>query len=97
MTRWVISVIIVLGLLTVPALSEALPQVLQPNTTTYSPAEVAILTQAITHLEKVLDNYTLGPRRTFAPNDWSSRDFAAYTAGILAGMGYKAELLSGPG
>ena len=82
---------------TVSLFGTDLPQVLQPDTTAYSPAEVAILTQAITHLEKVLDNYTLGPRRTFAPSDWSSRYFAAYTAGILAGMGYKTKLASSPG
>ena len=41
--------------------------------------------------------YSLGPRRAFAPNAWSSRDFAAHTAGILTEMGYKTKPVSSPG
>ena len=41
--------------------------------------------------------HSIDPRRTFASNAWSSRDFAAHTAGILAEMDYKTELVSSPG
>jgi len=69
---------------------------LQPNTTAYSATEVATLTQAITTLEKTLNDYNLASRRYF-PDEWGSRDFAAYTAGILSEKGYETSLVSGEG
>jgi len=93
--RWAMFTIIFLWTLAVPAFGEGLPQVLQPSA--YSTSEAAVLTQRIADLEKALADYTLGCRRTFGPDGWSSRDFAAYSAGILVGKGYKTVLVSGPG
>jgi len=95
MMRWAIFAIIFLWTLAVPVLGEGLPQVLQPSA--YSASEAAALTQRIANLEKALADYTLGCRRMFGPDGWSSCDFAAYTAGILMGKGYKTILVSGPG
>lgn len=97
MTKRAFLFMVFLLLLTLPVLGGDLPQVLQPNETAYSASEVATLTQAITSLETTLDDYNLGSRRYFASDQWGSRDFAAYTAGTLAEMGYEAVLVSGAG
>jgi len=97
MTKRAFLFVLSLFLLTLPVLSDELPQVLQPNTTAYSASEVARLRQAITTLEMALDDYDLGSRRYFTSNDWNSRDFAAYTAGTLSEMGYETKLVSGVG
>jgi len=97
MTKRAFLFVLSLFLLTLPALSDELPQVLQPNETAYSAAEVVTLTQAITTLETTLNNYNLGSRRYFVSDQWGSRDFAAYTAGILAEKSYETVLVSGTG
>ncbi|MCK4392463.1 PKD domain-containing protein [Candidatus Bipolaricaulota bacterium] len=97
MTKHAFLFVLSLFLLTLPVLSDELPQVLQPNETAYSASEVATLTQAITALETTLDNYNLGSRRYFASDQWSSRDFASYTGGTLTEMGYETKLVSGVG
>jgi len=97
MTKRAFLFVLSLFLLTLPVLSDELPQVLQPNETAYSATEVATLTQAITALETTLNNYNLGSRRYFTSNEWNSRDFAAYTAGSLAEMGYETKLVSAAG
>lgn len=96
MTRLVPLIVLLLLLPAASVLGGDLPQVLQPNTTAYSAAEVATLTQAITTLEKTLNDYNLASRRYF-PDEWGSRDFAAYTAGILSEKGYETSLVSGEG
>jgi len=74
-----------------------LPQVLQPNTTAYSASQVAALTQAMATLTEELNDYDMASRRYFSAGDWSSRDFAAYTAGVLSEEGYEVVLVSGDG
>ncbi len=97
MTKRAFLFMVFLLLLTLPVLSDELPQVLQPNETAYSATEVATLTQAITALETALNNYNLGSRRYFTSNEWNSRDFAAYTGGTLSEMGYETKLVSAAG
>jgi len=97
MTKRAFLFVLSLFLLTLPVLSDGLPQVLQPNETAYSASEVTALTQAIASLENVLNDYRLGARCYFASDQWSSRDFAAYTAGTLSEMGYETVLVSGVG
>jgi len=97
MTKRGLLFTVFLFLLTLPILSDELPQVLQPNETAYSAFEVATLTQAITALETALNNYNLGSRRYFTSDQWDSRDFAAYTAGTLSEMGYETKLVSAAG
>jgi len=97
MTKHAFLFVLSLFLLTLPVLSDELPQALQPNETAYSASEVATLTQAITTLETTLDNYNLGSRRYFVSDQWDSRDFAAYTGGTLSEMGYETKLVSGAG
>jgi len=97
MTKRAFLFMVFLLLLTLPVLSDELPQVLQPNETAYSASEVTALTQAIASLENVLNDYRLGARRYFASDQWDSRDFAAYTAGTLSEMGYETKLVSGTG
>ena len=93
-----VSAVMVIGLfLAVPAFSTGLPQILQPTTTAYTPSELPVLMQAIDELQEALDDYTLGSGKTFAPDEWESRDFARYTAGALSEMGYEAKLVSGTG
>jgi len=99
MTR-LVPLIVLLLLLLLPAasvLAGDLPQVLQPNTTAYSASEIAALTQAIGTLTEALNDYDMASRCYFSAGDWSSRDFAAYTAGVLSGKGYETVLVSGDG
>ena len=96
MTRLVPLIVLLLLLPAASVFGGDLPQVLQPNTTAYSATEVATLTQAIITLEKTLNDYNLASRRYF-PDEWGSRDFAAYTAGILSEKGYETSLVSGEG
>ncbi|MCK4599424.1 PKD domain-containing protein [Candidatus Bipolaricaulota bacterium] len=97
MTKRAFLFVLSLFLLTLPVLSDELPQVLQPNETAYSAFGVATLRQAITALETTLNSYNLGSRRYFASDQWNSRDFAAYTGGTLSEMGYETKLVSGTG
>jgi len=94
MTKHAFLLIISLFLFTLPILGDGLPQVLQPNTTAYSASEVAALTQAIASLNDVLADYNMGSRRYF-PDEWTSRNFAMYTAGVLSEKGYETVLVSG--
>jgi hypothetical protein len=96
MTKHAFLLIISLFLFTLPILGDGLPQVLQPNTTAYSASEVATLTQAIATLEKALNDYNLASRHYF-PDEWTSRNFAMYTAGVLSEKGYETVLVSGVG
>jgi len=95
--RWTILVALLLVLFAVPVLSNEFPQVLQPNTTSYSPTEVATLKQKITTLNGILSDTDLGSRRLFAGNGWQSRNFAEYTGGSLAELGYVVRLVSQAG
>ena len=89
---------LVIGILfLVPAVSlfaGETPLVLAPNTTAYSAEQVAVLTQALKMLEETLGDDSLGSRKTFAVNGWTSRDFARYTAGRLDEFGYDVVLAS---
>ena len=96
MTRLVPLIVLLLLLPVVSVLGGDLPQVLQPNTTAYSASEVATLTQAIATLEKALNDYNLASRHYF-PDEWTSRNFAMYTAGVLSEKGYETVLVSGAG
>ena len=71
------------------------PQVSQPNTTAYSAPEIITLTRAMATLAEALNDYNMASRRDFSAGDWSSRNFAMYTAGILFGKGYETLLVSG--
>ena len=81
----------------VMVLGAVLPQVLQPNATAYSAAEVAVLQQGITTLKGILSDTDLASRRLFASNDWQSLNFAEYTAGSLAEKGYATQIVNQAG
>ena len=97
MTRLVPLIVLLLLLPAASVLAGDLPQVLQPNTTAYSASEVAALTQAMATLTEALNDYDMASQRYFSPSDWSSRDFAMYTTGVLSGEGYETLLVSGDG
>lgn len=92
MCRRVILSVILLVFFAVPALSESL-EVLHPNSTDYSAAELAVLLPALDDLTKVLNDYALGSQRWFTSDQWESLDFSAYTAGTLAKLGYETRLV----
>jgi hypothetical protein len=96
MTRRATLVILVAIAVSLPALGEGF-EILPPNTTAYSPTEVATLEGAIATLRGVLNDYDLGAYRYFDPSEWQSLDFAAYTAGTLAGLGYETRLIEEEG
>ena len=97
MTRLISLMVLLLLLPTAIVLAGDLPQVLQPNATAYSASEVATLTQAIGTLTEALNDYNMASRRYFSPSEWSSRDFAMYTAGVLTEKGYNTLIVSGDG
>jgi len=71
--------------------------VLQPNGSAYSEGEVAILSEAIGILRVTLAAPTYASQKTFGLSGWgkwTSAEFAAYTAGILAGDGYLTHVVS---
>jgi len=84
------------ALLSIVTLGGELPVVLQPNSTSYSSPQLAILNRVIADLDGRMNDRSLGVQRAF-PNEWGSAQFAAYTAGILDGMGYETTLVSGAG
>jgi len=84
--------VLLLVLFAVPALSESL-EVLHPNSTDYSAAELAVLLPTLDDLTKVLNDYARGSQRWFTPDQWESLDFSAYTAGTLAKLGYETRLV----
>lgn len=95
--RCSLLIVFAFSLIGVFGLCSELPQVLPPNTTAYSAAEVAAIRQGITTLEGILRDYDYGSRRTFAANEWQSRNFAEYTAGILSERGYETRIVSQAG
>ena len=97
MTRLIPLMVLLLLLPAAIVLAGDLPQVLQPNATAYSASEVTALTQAITTLTEVLNDSDMASRRYFSPSEWSSRDFAMYTAGVLTEKGYNTLIVSGDG
>jgi len=97
MIRSSVAVVAFVLLASISLVGADAPVVMQPNETAYSAADVAALSEEIAALERFLSNSPLASRRTFAPNEWQSADFAAYTAGILDGAGYEPALVSSSG
>lgn len=71
------------------------PSILPPNATAYSATELETLLAALSSLRKDLSDDYLGSYRTLS--EWGSRDFAAYTAGTLARLGYETRLVAAGG
>jgi len=88
-----VSVFVALVLfLVVSAIGGESLQVLQPNATACSDPEVVALSQGITDLKQILNDYQLASRRYFGAEDWLSQDFSTYTAGTLANLGYEVRI-----
>ena len=97
MMRLLPLIVLLILLPAASVLAGDMPQVLHPNTTAYSASEVAALTQAIATLSQALNDYSMASRHYFSAGDWSSRDFAMYTAGVLSEKGYETALVSSDG
>jgi len=95
-TRTFLSMLVIL-FSAVAVLGAALPQVLQPNEATQSATELAILKQGISTLKGILGDADLASRRLFASNNWRSLNFAQYTAGRLAELGYATQIVNQAG
>lgn len=81
--------------ISVGILASEIPQVLQPNETSYGTEEVAALRAALDVLSAELSAPMYASQKTFRLTGWgkwTSAEFAAYTAGILAGRGYETQL-----
>lgn len=79
-----------------PMMGETL-EVLPPNETGYSTAELRALLPALERLNAVLSNADLGSQQVFRPDGWTSLDFSAYTGGTLEGRGYTTRLVAADG
>lgn len=96
MTRRMIAALALL-VVSLAGLGSELPRVLQPNASAYSAEELLSLSEAMASLEQVLVDDSQGSRRTFVADGWQSGDFASYTAGRLAELGYETLLVSQTG
>lgn len=96
MRRWNGLLLAALTFLGVRALGTTL-SVLQPNSTSYSPPELAALHAGLPALESILSDPVRGSNRYFAPSQWGSRAFASYTAGVLAASGYVTHVVAQAG
>jgi len=93
LTRIVVVFLIILTA-ACSVLAKEQPEVVQPNAAVLSAEEQQMLMDQLIAIEAILDNEQLGIRRTFAQRNWQSLDFATYTAGVLAEMGYVTYLAS---
>ena len=64
------------------------PQVIQPEASGFSAAQLAALDDAMQELGRVLRNRDLGSRHRLGEDGWSAEDFALFTAGSLEQEGY---------
>jgi hypothetical protein len=97
MRRWCpLMLVLVIALGTVASAASTIA-VRPPNSTGYGPAALSSLQATMTKLGKVLGDYDLGCDRYFTADAWSSRDFAAYTAGTLGRLGYGSRLVEQTG
>lgn len=94
MSQKAFTVLLALIVCTVPVVAGEFPQILQPDTTTYSETQITAIRQAIATLEVILNDASLGSQRSFVTGVWQSDDFAAYTAGSLTELGYETKLAS---
>jgi PKD repeat protein len=69
-------------------------EVLQPDSDRYTASQHAQLTAAIAGLESVLADRTLGSQRATGEQGWGTTQFAAFSAGALAGRGYNTLVVS---
>jgi len=97
MRRWIPVVLAMVVALSVTGLGAAPLTVSPPNATGYGPTALAALQAGLAALDKVLGDYSLGCGRYFTADEWSSRDFAAYTAGTLDRLGYETRLVEQAG
>jgi hypothetical protein len=93
----VLMFVFLMALFTVALIGDDRPEVLQPTPTNFSEAELSVLTSAMNDLSSILSDGYWASRRTFSGQVWQSADFAVYTAGILAGLGYQVRIVSEDG
>jgi len=73
--------------------SGAQPEVLQPES--YNTSQRGVLSAAAAALESLLSDSSLGSRMRLGERAWTSREFAAFTDGVLDQFGYEAVVVSG--
>ncbi len=71
--------------------------VLQPTSANYAAWELTALEAGLAALRSALSDTNLGSQRLFTSGQWGSRDFSAYTAGVLATLGYATHLVAQAG
>ncbi|MDD5264736.1 MAG: PKD domain-containing protein [Candidatus Bipolaricaulis sp.] len=77
-----------------PAVAAEQPQVVQPDSAQYTSAQQGRLRIEIQDLEQTLADPSLGSRMTLGERGWTSVQFAIFSAGALAGLGYKTAAVS---
>lgn len=97
--KWALMFFVFLSLATMALFGQSAVEVLQPTATNFSEAELSVLTAAMGELSSILSDGYWASRRTFSDQAqaWQSEDFAVYTAGILAGLGYQVRIVSEDG
>jgi hypothetical protein len=73
----------------------AQPEVLQPDSGAYTAAQSSALASATAELERTVGSPAVGASyRALGDRGWTSLEFATFTAGSLAGLGYETVLAS---
>jgi len=89
--RVVVLLFAVIGFTVCGVLAQvASPVVVQPLQAGYSSALLAEYQNAVTNLERALNNHLLGSKKNLGAGGWTQQQFAAYTAGSLERLGYVA-------
>ncbi len=94
MVRRSIVVMLLVSFVSLLGMAQEVPLLTQPQNAGYTPAQLTALGDAITQLQRKLDNIDLGSKRTFGSGGWTLQEFAAYTAGTLDRLGYATQIVS---
>jgi hypothetical protein len=87
---------LILCILTLVAVAQESPTLVQPGSAGFSPAQLTVLQGAITQLQYLLNNSSYGSKKQLGSGGWTQATFAAYTAGSLERLGYQASIVSQP-
>ena len=87
-------IIVLICLVSLMGLAQEAPILGQPREAGYSPAQLDALGDAITRLQRTLNNIDLGSKKSLGSGGWTLQEFAAYTSGSLERLGYVTRIVA---
>jgi len=94
MARKLVVGILLLGIVSVLAVAQDVPVLVQPQEAGYSAAQLSALETQMNQLNVRLGDFSLGSKKKLGVGGWTAEKFAAYTAGNLQRLGYHAVIVS---